>query len=262
MEIKHQKFISLSLVLSIVLTASIWYFFPVLQYNWHVKRTLGDYINEQLSVTPICVSAVNVTSEEWNELNIGGFFFKVPKLEYKKVFSEGDRVYFFSEKGAFIVSYTGSKKESIDTIEGGGSISFSSFREKAAILKSVPSDISIFNARNKNKQAWTYQHFKFMSLNVGKLIGMYIIDSKSLKATCMIYKMERKRYYYASADIYSNDEAKLLFNVSLSRYNKLRELKEDLLKSLSSIKVPALPLNIEIVRKDINEMPQKYLGEK
>ncbi len=124
------------------------------------------------------------------------------------------------------------------------------------MLKSVPTDVSIFHTRGKNMEGFSNQILKFISIPTGGLSESLIIDPKVLKAICLISE-KRENGYSALAEIYSNNEA-IPLNITLIRYNEKRALKRDLLRILASIKVPNHPLDIEVVRKDIDALSEKY----
>lgn len=257
MKQKTKKFIGISSGLITLATLLIWYIFPFLAYQWYYHVQVGDF-HKELKVAPIYVESLISAPQEWYDFNIGGLSFKVPNVIYKKVYSSENCVYFISEKETFYIAYNTPEEELFETIrEKNLNFPIISYQDRVSMLKSVPTDISICNARGKNMQAYLNQILKFLSIPTGGLSESFIVDTKVLKGICMISE-KRENGLSALAEIYSSDDEAIAFSVSLMRYNERIRLKTDLQKILSSIKVPARPFDNEVVRKDIDALPEKY----
>ena len=224
-------------------------------YKWFVYTC---DIEKYLKVTPAYLNNLISPPQKWEEIIIGELSFKVPISTFKKISGCENLIYFVSESGTIVIHNIAPSKDLLGIIqEKNLKYPIISYQDRLAILKSLPSDISIFHSRSKNQQSYVNQILKPMSFPGGGLIEINIVDPKILKAICIKSEQGDKKGFSAFVDIYSQNEA-MSFSVMVKNYEDKRALDTDLLRILGSIKVPDHPLNIETVKKDINAIIDKY----
>lgn len=253
MKLKTKKLIGILSGLTAFAVLSIWYFFPVLayQYLWFYYAHIGIY-QKELEVVPTYIDRLAAPPQEWNDIHIGELSFKLPNVTCAKVLSDENSICFISDRGRFLIGNLTPDKELLEKKE----FKYPTYRDRVAILKSIPADISFLNTRNKNMLSYTNQILKFISIPNGGLSESLIVAQQGLKAICIISE-KRENGFSAVAEIYNNSES-MTFNITIVRYNEKNALKTDLLRILASVKMPAHPLDIVAVRKDLDALTEKY----
>lgn len=254
---KTNKIIWISLGLLAVTSLSIWYFLPVLSNELFMFQNHDS--QKYLNVAPTYMGNLAATPKEWTEISIGELVLKLPICRCKKIYGNDFFINFVTEDGSVLINNIAQSKELLDSkAEHKAKYPASTFEEKIAILKSLPEDISFFNSRTKNAQISASQVLKFIGIPTGGLGELRIVNSRGLKAICII--SEKGEYgFNAIADIYSQNEA-MSFSIILMRYTDKSILDIDLQRVIAGIGIPDHPLDPEAVKKDINFLTSAAAG--
>lgn len=250
-----KKILYYSVSTLVVVSLTIWFFFPVLTYKFIYSEAK---LQKQLSIRPTYIEKLQVPPTEWNNIAIGGLTLKVPIYKFKKVSGSENQISFRSQESTILIFDITPSKELLKLIEEKKvQYPFTPLLTKLDIVNSSPSDISFFNARSKNERSMTNQILKAISIPSGGLGEVLIINPEVLKAVCIISEDEDNKGYSAIVDIYSNNEA-VSFGLMLLRYKDKISLQHDLLSILGSVRVPNQLLDLEAVKKDIAVVVKKY----
>jgi hypothetical protein len=177
--------------------------------------------------------------------------FKIPTSKSDKIRGDKNHVVFRCESGIIIIDNIAPTKAMLKRIEK-KEIDYPpiSYSQRLEVFTSTPSDISLFNTRQSNQQAFYNQILKSMSFPYASFNEneINIINTTKLKAICE--KSKGEKGYSAWIEIYSRNEA-MTFSLSLLRYQDKDSFNNDILAILGGMEVPDHRLDIEVVDRDI-----------
>jgi hypothetical protein len=229
----------------------VWYFFPVLAYKWLWHANSKEFEN-YLNLKPVVIKKLNDPPQEWQKMDIGGIFIKLPLSKYKKIISTDHSTIIFSGKEVLMISNIVQTKEIEEMIQRKEmKYPFVSYKERLNIINSTPADISFFNSRDKNMSGFINQELKIMSISIGGLSKTYIVDTENLKAVCEISE-KREKGYLANVSIYNKNEN--MFFSLIFNSKDLDALESDIFAILGGIKMPEKTPEKEQVVRDIDNL--------
>jgi hypothetical protein len=255
MKIITKKRVTVSVALLSLVALLVWYFSPVLMANWFMFH--NTLIIRYLNIRPTYIEKLPETPKDWTPLSIGDLGLTLPMSRYDKISGKETYLNLYARSGSLAFFDIAPQKDLIALIEKGKmKYPYISYEEQLAIVKTLPSDISIFNSRKENEQESSNLILKAISMPVGGFAEVRILNSKVLKAICLI-SGRRKRGFSASVDLYSPNDRRA-FNMLLINYKNKDQLTSDLLKLLSGITLPDQPPDPEKVSKDIDTIVNTY----
>jgi len=255
MKISPKKILYFSLSLLGILSLAIWYFFPVLMYKFTYSE---EKLQKQLGKNPTYIQKLSLPPKEWDNIAIGELILKLPIGKYKKINGGENYINFRSEEGAILIYDITPTREHLKIIEEKNlQYPFTSLQNRLDILKSLPSDITFLNSRNKNMLGAVNQILKAISIPAGGLGEVLIVNPKILKAVCIVSENNENNGFSARVNIYSHNEA-MSFGLMLLCYKDKATLNLDLLRMLGSVRVPNHSLDLKTVKKDIEVIVRKY----
>jgi len=256
MTIITKKRLTISLGVLLFAAIVIWYFFPVFVNKWFMYQTAG--FTKYVAVSPTYIEKLPESPKNWDKITIDALSFKLPISEYKKIRGVDNFIYFTSDAGTFLVSDIAPSEELTKIMkEKNLRYPFISYEDRLATVKSLPSDISFFNSRRKNVQGAFNQYFKFLSVSLGGIAEIDIVNPELLKAIIIKSEYRDKYNYSATATVYSQND-KMSFDIMLKNYKDKQILDAHLLQILGSLQVPDHQLSIQTVKQDIQTIVNKY----
>jgi hypothetical protein len=135
---------------------------------------------------------------------------------------------------------------------------FFSYHDELAILNSSPADISIFHSRNKNMTAVINLTCKAIGVHPGGTGKILAVNTRTLKALCVLSERKVQNGYMATAKVYSPNEA-VRFRLILKGYEDQGALEADLLTVLGGIRMPDHIPDRNEVRKDITSIVNNWV---
>lgn len=240
-------------LLSIISIAG-WYYFPYLAYQFTNRN---DNFEKYLRIKPAYINNLIIPPREWDNIQLGGISIKLPMYKYSKIDGKDNFIRFAFGSEQVIVSDIAPTKDLLDIIEK-NKLKYPtvSYQDRVAVFKSSPTDVTLFNSRSNNMQAYLNQTLKIISVPIGGISEIYIVKPEIIKATFFISE-KRKNGYSAFADIYSQNERNF-FSIMLGNYSDKNALKSDMLTILGGITVSDNVVDIEKSKQDISAAVHKY----
>ena len=236
---KTKRIIAFSSGSIFIVALLIWYFFPVLLFNWFWFRY--DDFHSYLSITPVFITELKKTPEKWKYISIDNLKMSLPANEFNRVCGKETSITFIYDGGSLYISFI--NNESRSDI---------SYKDELEILGSTPDDISFFNSRKKNIAAATNQIAKAMAIPNGGLRKVFVVNGSALKAISILSE-NRDTGYGAITSLYSPNK-EVCISLILKNYQEKTTLESDLLSILGGIIVPNSMPDPDNVRKDIQNI--------
>jgi hypothetical protein len=249
-----QKILWVSLGLLSIISIAGWYYFPYLAYKF---TNTNEKYEKYLRIKPTYINNLIIPPHEWDDIQLGGISIKLPTYKCNKIDGQNNSIRFAFGSEQVIVSDIAPTKDLLDVIEK-NKLKYPtvSYQDRVAVFKSSPTDVTIFNSRSNNMQAYVNQTLKFISVPIGGISEIYIIKPEIIKAVFFISE-KRKNGYSAFADIYSQNERNF-FTIMLRNYSDKNVLMSDMLTILGGITVSDHVTEIEKSKEDINTVVRKY----
>ncbi|MGA2516962.1 MAG: hypothetical protein ABSG44_10495 [Thermodesulfobacteriota bacterium] len=256
---RKSKVIALVSGFLLVIGFLVWYYYPVLVFRLHRDKSFGN-LKSYHGVTPEPIVTLKSPPQEWMNLDIGNLTIRLPMLRYDKVSGYETNIFFASDTGPTFAIGDITPSQIMIELEKIGKIKPHSFsyEERLAIFNSSPADISIFHSRNKNMTALINLTLKAIYFHPGGIGKILAVNTRTLKALCVLSERKFEKGYVATAEVYNPNEA-VHFLLILKGYKDQRTLEADLLTILGGIRMPDHKLDGSEVSKDITSIVNNWV---
>ncbi len=233
----------------------IWYYFPFFMYKWFWYQ--NEIFRQDLDKSVVTISKLQEPPKEWDSIIIDDLSMKLPMLKITKIAGEENYLHCTFSQTSLLISDIIPYESLLKTLrENKAEYPVVSYQGLLSTYKSTPNDISFFNSREENLEAFQNQVCKAIAVPIGGIGNILSINTDKIKAICILSE-KRKCGYNASISVYSQNE-KIVLNLSLNGYKDKSVLKAESLSILSSIKMPEKQNDRNQVKRDISSIIKKY----
>lgn len=257
MKPKKNKMFAISIGVAAVAAIFIWYFLPVISGKWFIYKN-ADYLH-QLNVRPSIIENLpGSPPDEWENISIDTLSLSLPMYRFNKI-----KIYpptgigFISDQGIVFLPSLVPSVELLKTFEENGiKYPLIPYEDFLAELNTIPDDISFFNSKSENKNAFYNLTLKRMVIPSSGFHDFFTVNSPNKKAICIL--SDKGKNGFCAIIILYNLTGNMTVDMTLAGYKNSEMLKSDLLNILGSIKMPDEPLNADKVKADIESISRNY----